>query len=84
MATPSYHSDLGFVAALMTLGFEIGEQLRRADDGRLEFCVHIESVELKKQYPLFRNGKLMVDAQQNAQSIKHLKKLLQTHKGGQN
>ena len=80
MEQPSYHSDLGFVAALVTVGYTVVGELRRGDDGRMEFGVLIAQDSMMAFFEQFKAGDMQVDAQENAQSLKKVKRMLKIEK----
>lgn len=80
MEQPSYHSDLGFVAALVTVGYTVVGELRRGQDGRMEFGFLMPEETMASLFIVFKAGDMKVDAQENALSLKKVKRMLKVEK----
>jgi len=76
METISHTCDLGFAAALLTLGHGLEDDLTDGDDGKKLFGFRITESKMSRLLKQFRSNDMQIDAQKYALSIKHVKKML--------
>ena len=68
-------TDLGFAAALVTLGHVMEDRLRFNGSQAL-FAFHMAEEDMRALYSAYRTMGMQVDAYKNAQALKNLKRLL--------
>lgn len=69
--------DLGFAAALVTLGHDLLPTLESgASERQKVFCFPMSQDDLEQLFKDYRGGRMVVDAHANAQSIKRMKRTL--------